>query len=370
MGKKIPPGIGNSKSKNKLIFKLQHPSNITNNNYCKSISPSFPYKFKIYIFTGNTSINTSWVQFDDTFNWSFPGTDSTSKPGLTVKNVLYSLDCEWNPFIEGFLILNKSRFKVAKGLIGAGSYNSTWAQKAATILNGYKTTAPTEATTTTNNNNLMDSLQSEITAIKANLNKIKSDAAAAASTSTEPPEEPVIDPEIDGTGAWYQPLRFTWVSNTKMASNSKKNDTYGGLRIIINDKGSGIVNKLNNEKTGLFYRLSTDPNNKWTHVNFTKASGTNDWFHNFKLTTLNSYIEFWNRGDSLSTSLFQDFVRMHLEQGYWEGSGNIMSLLNFSSSCKPYCFAALFVGDFNLNNKQRRRSWKGKSANSSRITCN
>ena len=60
------------------------------------------------------------------------------------------------------------------------------------------------------------------------------------------------------------------------------------------------------------------------------------------------YMQLWNKSNYLSTS--SSSLRLMSDEGGSYGSmslsGNIMSLLNWSYSCTPYCFKALFAGSW------------------------
>ena len=59
------------------------------------------------------------------------------------------------------------------------------------------------------------------------------------------------------------------------------------------------------------------------------------------LNSVNDYVQFQNLNEKFSESN-SDYLHFIIKNGKVSGSGNIQSLLNYSNSCKPYCFNHLF----------------------------
>lgn len=94
-----------------------------------------------------------------------------------------------------------------------------------------------------------------------------------------------------------------------------------GSTVKLRKNGSPVI-------SGLKYRLSDK--SEWLPYTIETE---------ITLTNVNDYVQFMNEEEELSS--YEDFVFFKLSGGI-NASGNCMSLLNYSNSCKPYCFNYLF----------------------------
>jgi hypothetical protein len=99
--------------------------------------------------------------------------------------------------------------------------------------------------------------------------------------------------------------------------------------IKLSKVGSPVIN-------GLQYRLNA--NDDWQRYKVgTEKVGTE-----IVLENVGDYVQFQNINNELSTSN-QDYVYF-IMTGKIAASGNIQSMLNYSTSCMPYCYYRIFAG--------------------------